>query len=63
MATASIYYRARQIIQLQIHYFCGSPGIEEQLEAIFDDIRPDSIKIGMLFSAEIIELVASFFKC
>lgn len=34
--------------------------IEEQLEAIFDDIRPDSIKIGMLFSAEIIELVASF---
>ena len=36
--------------------------IEEQLEAIFDDIRPDAIKIGMLFSAEIIELVASFLK-
>jgi hydroxymethylpyrimidine/phosphomethylpyrimidine kinase len=36
--------------------------IEEQLEAIFDDIKPDSIKIGMLFNAEIIELVASFLK-
>jgi hydroxymethylpyrimidine/phosphomethylpyrimidine kinase len=34
--------------------------IEEQLEAIFDDIVPDSIKIGMLFSSPIIELVANF---
>lgn len=34
--------------------------IEEQLEAIFDDIIPDSIKIGMLFSKPIIELVANF---
>lgn len=36
--------------------------IKEQLEAIFDDIRPDAIKIGMLFSTEIIELVAIFLK-
>ncbi len=36
--------------------------IKEQLEAIFDDIRPDAIKIGMLFSSEIIELIASFLK-
>ena len=36
--------------------------IEEQLEAIFDDIRPDAIKIGMLFSAEIIELLAAFLQ-
>jgi hydroxymethylpyrimidine/phosphomethylpyrimidine kinase len=36
--------------------------IEDQLHAIFDDIIPDSIKIGMLFSSEIIELVASFLK-
>lgn len=36
--------------------------IEDQLNAIFDDIRPDSIKIGMLFNSEIIELVASFLK-
>lgn len=34
--------------------------IEEQLEAIFDDIKPDSIKIGMLFKTEIIEVVAEF---
>lgn len=36
--------------------------IKEQLEAIFDDIRPDSIKIGMLFSIEIIMLVAQFLE-
>jgi hydroxymethylpyrimidine/phosphomethylpyrimidine kinase len=38
------------------------PCIKEQLEAIFEDIRPDAIKIGMLFSTEIIGLVASFLK-
>ena len=31
-----------------------------QLEAIFDDIVPDSIKIGMLFKREIVLLVADF---
>jgi hydroxymethylpyrimidine/phosphomethylpyrimidine kinase len=36
--------------------------IQQQLEAIFDDITPDSIKIGMLFKAEIVELVADFLK-
>jgi hydroxymethylpyrimidine/phosphomethylpyrimidine kinase len=36
--------------------------IEEQLDAIFDDIIPDSIKIGMLFKTEIIELLADFLK-
>ncbi|KTD02561.1 bifunctional hydroxymethylpyrimidine kinase/phosphomethylpyrimidine kinase [Fluoribacter gormanii] len=36
--------------------------IEDQLNAIFDDIKPDSIKIGMLFNNEIIELVSSFLK-
>lgn len=34
--------------------------VREQLEAIFSDIVPDSIKIGMLFNSEIIELVADF---
>ncbi|WED42557.1 bifunctional hydroxymethylpyrimidine kinase/phosphomethylpyrimidine kinase [Legionella cardiaca] len=34
--------------------------VQEQLEVIFADIRPDSIKIGMLYSAEIVELVAHF---
>src|SRR5579872_6957678 len=36
--------------------------IEDQLHAIFDDIIPDSIKIGMLFDSDIIALVASFLK-
>lgn len=36
--------------------------IQAQLEAIFDDIIPDSIKIGMLFTGEIVELVADFLK-
>ncbi len=34
--------------------------ISQQLETIFDDIIPDSIKIGMLFKTEIVELVADF---
>lgn len=34
--------------------------IEEQLISIFSDITPDVIKIGMLFNAEIINLVATF---
>ncbi|MES2615177.1 MAG: bifunctional hydroxymethylpyrimidine kinase/phosphomethylpyrimidine kinase [Bdellovibrionota bacterium] len=36
--------------------------IQDQLEAIFEDIIPNSIKIGMLFSSPIIELVADFLK-
>jgi hydroxymethylpyrimidine/phosphomethylpyrimidine kinase len=36
--------------------------IYEQLEAIFEDIVPDSIKIGMLFSSKIIELVADYLE-
>lgn len=34
--------------------------IAEQLASIFDDITPRAIKIGMLFSSEIIALVADF---
>lgn len=36
--------------------------IEEQLHCIFDDIVPKAIKIGMLFSSEIIVLVAEFLQ-
>lgn len=36
--------------------------IEAQLETIFEDIIPDAIKIGMLFSAPIIHLVADFLE-
>ncbi|HLD95365.1 MAG TPA: bifunctional hydroxymethylpyrimidine kinase/phosphomethylpyrimidine kinase [Alphaproteobacteria bacterium] len=36
--------------------------IKEQLQVIFDDIKPDAIKIGMLFNNEIIHEVAQFLK-
>jgi len=36
--------------------------IADQLQTLFEDIRPDSIKLGMLYSAEIITLVADFLK-
>jgi len=36
--------------------------IKDQLQVLFDDIVPDAIKIGMLFNAEIIEVVSSFLK-
>jgi hydroxymethylpyrimidine/phosphomethylpyrimidine kinase len=36
--------------------------IKEQLETIFEDIIPDSIKIGMLFNSDIIQIVAEFLK-
>ena len=36
--------------------------IQEQMEVIFEDIIPDSIKIGMLFSGEIVECVANILK-
>lgn len=43
-------------------YSLPPQAIQEQLEAIFDDIIPDSIKIGMLFSSSVIEIVATFLK-
>ncbi len=43
-------------------YLIPINAIKEQLEAIFEDITPDVIKIGMLFNSEIIELVSSYLK-
>lgn len=34
--------------------------VKEQLDAIFEDIVPDAIKIGMLFNTDIIEVVAEY---
>ena len=33
--------------------------IEEQIDAVFEDIVPDAVKIGMLHDTEIIHMVAS----
>lgn len=38
----------------------SNEAIEEQLHTIFDDFRPNAIKIGMLFDADIIHLVCDF---
>lgn len=38
------------------------PSILDQLQAIFDDIVPNAIKIGMLFNTQIITVVAEFLK-
>ena len=32
--------------------------VRKQIEAVFDDMRPDSLKIGMLFNSDIIEEVS-----
>jgi len=35
--------------------------VRRQIEAVFAELRPDAVKTGMLFSAEIISAVAEFF--
>ncbi len=63
-------YGMTVLTALPVQNTCGVRGcfdipvniIEAQLEAIFEDIMPDSIKVGMLFSKEIIETVADFLK-
>lgn len=63
-------YGMTVLTALPVQNTCGVRGcyeiplrsIKEQLEAIFDDITPDSIKIGMLFNNDIIEVVANFLK-
>lgn len=36
--------------------------VEEQLYSIFEDIKPDSVKIGMLFNKKIVNLIAKFIE-
>lgn len=43
-------------------YTISEKCIEEQIEAIFDDIHVDAIKIGMLHRPEIIDIVAKTLK-
>jgi hydroxymethylpyrimidine/phosphomethylpyrimidine kinase len=41
---------------------CRPEMVRQQIEAVFDGLRPDAVKTGMLFSTEIIRVVAQFFK-
>ncbi len=36
--------------------------LEKQIDAVFEDIRPDAVKVGMVFSASLIRKVASCLK-
>ncbi len=49
---------AQNTMGVQYVYPLPKEAINEQLNAIFKDIRLHAIKIGMLYSAEIVELVA-----
>ena len=41
---------------------CSPKMVRQQIEAVFEELRPAAIKTGMLFSAEIIRTVADFLK-
>src|SRR5580658_4172381 len=41
---------------------CPPKMLRQQIEAVFEELRPSAVKTGMLFSAENISIVAEFFK-
>ncbi len=41
---------------------CSPRIVRQQIEAVFEELRPAAVKTGMLFSAEIIRTVAGFFE-
>jgi hydroxymethylpyrimidine kinase/phosphomethylpyrimidine kinase len=41
---------------------CSPKMVRQQIEAVFEELRPAAVKTGMLFSAEIIRAVADFLK-
>ncbi len=43
-------------------YLLPINAIKEQLDAVFSDITPNAIKIGMLFNSEIIEVVSYYLQ-
>jgi len=41
---------------------CGPRIVEQQMKAVFEELPPAAIKTGMLFSEEIVRVVADFFR-
>jgi hydroxymethylpyrimidine/phosphomethylpyrimidine kinase len=41
---------------------CSPKMVRQQIEAVFEELRPAAVKTGMLFSAEIVRTVAGFLK-
>lgn len=43
-------------------YEIPTAAVQDQLDAIFDDIYPDAIKIGMVHNIELVELISTYLK-
>jgi phosphomethylpyrimidine kinase len=43
-------------------YEIPTAAVQDQLDAIFDDIYPDAIKIGMVHNIELVELISAYLK-
>ncbi len=43
-------------------YTLPAQAIEDQLQAVYEDIKPDAIKVGMLFNNDVIDRVYLFLK-
>jgi hydroxymethylpyrimidine/phosphomethylpyrimidine kinase len=41
---------------------CSPKIVRQQIEAVFEELRPRAVKTGMLFSAEIVRVIATFFR-
>ena len=41
---------------------CSPKMLRQQIEAVFEELNPRAVKIGMLFSVENVHVVAEFFK-
>ena len=41
---------------------CSPKIVRQQIESVFEELRPGAVKTGMLFSAEIVRVIAEFFK-
>ena len=41
---------------------CSTKMLRQQIEAVFEELKPATVKTGMLFSAENVSVVAKFFK-
>ncbi len=53
---------AQNSTEVEAIYTLSPKIVEDQMEAVLHDIRPDSVKIGMLGGAEIVRLVSSLIK-
>lgn len=43
-------------------HVCPAEMVREQIEVVFEGLKPAAVKTGMLYSAEIVRAVATFFK-